>query len=414
MSSTSIPASAFDESVFEDGLAFDGSSVRGFQSIHESDMMLLPDPETARIDPFRAAKTLNLNFFVHDPFTREAYSRDPRNVARKAENYLTSTGIADTAYFGAEAEFYIFDSVSFDSKINGTFYEVDSSRAGGTPVNRSRPTAAPTAATRSAHQAAFPGRRRTTTTSTCATRWPPTCRTPASHWNAVTTRWAPPGRPRSTTSSTRCCTRPTMCCCSVHHQEHRLGQLRQDGHLHARRCSVTTVPVCTRTSRCGRTASRCSTTSRGTRACRMSRGITSAASCTTPSLLAFTNPTVNSYKRLVPGYEARSTWCTASATARPACVSRSPATTRRPSAWSSAARTARATPTLAFAAMLMAGIDGIKNKIEPLAPVDKDLYELPPDEAANIPQAPTSLAAVIDKLEEDHDYLTEGGVFTGT
>ena len=103
----SIPASAFDESVFEDGLAFDGSSVRGFQSIHESDMMLLPDPETARIDPFRSAKTVNLNFFVHDPFTREAYSRDPRNVARKAENYLASTGIADTAYFGAEAEFYI-------------------------------------------------------------------------------------------------------------------------------------------------------------------------------------------------------------------------------------------------------------------------------------------------------------------
>jgi glutamine synthetase len=122
----SVPASVFDESVFEDGLAFDGSSVRGFQSIHESDMMLLPDPDTARIDPFREAKTLNLNFFVHDPFTREAYSRDPRNVARKAENYLTSTGIADTCFFGAEAEFYIFDSVSFDSKMNGTFYEIDS------------------------------------------------------------------------------------------------------------------------------------------------------------------------------------------------------------------------------------------------------------------------------------------------
>ena len=122
----SVPAVFFDQSVFEDGLAFDGSSVRGFQSIHESDMMLLPDPDTARIDPFRAAKTLNLNFFVHDPFTREAYSRDPRNVARKAENYLASTGIADTAYFGAEAEFYIFDSVSFDSQMNGTFYEIDS------------------------------------------------------------------------------------------------------------------------------------------------------------------------------------------------------------------------------------------------------------------------------------------------
>ncbi|MGV0625885.1 glutamine synthetase beta-grasp domain-containing protein, partial [Mycolicibacter minnesotensis] len=89
----SIPAAALDESVFEDGLAFDGSSIRGFQSIHESDMLLLPDPETARIDPFRSAKTLNLNFFVHDPFTREPYSRDPRNVARKAENYLASTGI---------------------------------------------------------------------------------------------------------------------------------------------------------------------------------------------------------------------------------------------------------------------------------------------------------------------------------
>lgn len=120
-----IPASAFDKSVFDDGLAFDGSSIRGFQSIHESDMLLLPDPETARIDPFRAAKTLNINFFVHDPFTLEPYSRDPRNIARKAENYLISTGIADTAYFGAEAEFYIFDSVSFDSRANGSFYEVD-------------------------------------------------------------------------------------------------------------------------------------------------------------------------------------------------------------------------------------------------------------------------------------------------
>src|SRR6476660_217173 len=121
----SIPASAFDQSVFDDGLAFDGSSVRGFQSIHESDMLLLPDPATATIDPFRVAKTLIVNFSVHDPFTLELYSRDPRNVARKAENYLISSGIADAAYFGPEAEFYIFDSVSFDSDINGSFYKVD-------------------------------------------------------------------------------------------------------------------------------------------------------------------------------------------------------------------------------------------------------------------------------------------------
>ena len=116
-----VPAAGFDQSFFEDGVAFDGSSIRGFQAIHESDMVLLPDADTAKIDPFRAAKTLNMNFFVHDPFTLEPYSRDPRNVARKAENYLTSTGIADTAYFGAEAEFYIFDSVKFDSNINSSF-----------------------------------------------------------------------------------------------------------------------------------------------------------------------------------------------------------------------------------------------------------------------------------------------------
>ena len=109
-----ITASGVDEDLFESGVAFDGSSIRGFQAIHESDMLLLPDPNTAQIDPFLEAKTLNLNFFVHDPFTLEPYSRDPRNVARKAETYLKSTGIADTAYFGAEAEFYIFDQVSFD------------------------------------------------------------------------------------------------------------------------------------------------------------------------------------------------------------------------------------------------------------------------------------------------------------
>ncbi len=150
-------------------MAFDGSSIRGFQSIHESDMLLLPDPETAKIDPFRAAKTLNLNFFVHDPFTLEPYSRDPRNVARKAENYLNSTGIADTAYFGAEAEFYIFDSVAFDSKANGSFYEVDAISGWWNTGAGPRPTAAPTSGTRCDTRAATSPSRPTTTTSTCAT-----------------------------------------------------------------------------------------------------------------------------------------------------------------------------------------------------------------------------------------------------
>ncbi|MBA2508274.1 MAG: glutamine synthetase beta-grasp domain-containing protein, partial [Nocardioidaceae bacterium] len=103
-----VPVSSFDEAVFEDGLMFDGSSIRGFQAIHESDMALFPDPTSAYLDPFREAKTLNVNFFIHDPLTGEAYSRDPRNIARKAEAYLKSSGIGDTAFFAPEAEFYVF------------------------------------------------------------------------------------------------------------------------------------------------------------------------------------------------------------------------------------------------------------------------------------------------------------------
>ena len=121
-----VPAATFDQDTFTEGLAFDGSSVRGFQSIHESDMLLLPDPCTARLDPYRAEKTLILNFFVHDPFTLEPYSRDPRNIARKAEQYLAESGIADTAFFAAEAEFYIFDSVRHSEGVNSAFHEVDS------------------------------------------------------------------------------------------------------------------------------------------------------------------------------------------------------------------------------------------------------------------------------------------------
>src|SRR3954464_13322972 len=124
-----VPVESFDADVFANGLAFDGSSIRGFQAIHESDMQLLPDPTTARVDPFRAEKTLNINFFIHDPLTGEAYSRDPRNVAKKAEAYLKGSGIADTAFFGAEAEFYIFDSIRYDSTPESSYYYIDAKAA---------------------------------------------------------------------------------------------------------------------------------------------------------------------------------------------------------------------------------------------------------------------------------------------
>src|SRR3712207_9098420 len=121
-----MPVESFDDSVITDGLAFDGSSIRGFQAIHESDMLLLPDVATAFVDPFRVEKTVALNFFIHDPFTREAYSRDPRNVAKKAEAYLAASGIADTAYFGAEAELYVFDSIRQSTTSNAALYHSDS------------------------------------------------------------------------------------------------------------------------------------------------------------------------------------------------------------------------------------------------------------------------------------------------
>ena len=124
-----IPAKAFNDSVFEDGLMFDGSSIRGFQAIHESDMKLIPDVATAFIDPFREAKTLVMNFSIRDPFTNEPYSRDPRNVAAKAEAFLKASGIADTVYFGPEAEFYIFDEVRFDNQPQGSFFKIDSIEA---------------------------------------------------------------------------------------------------------------------------------------------------------------------------------------------------------------------------------------------------------------------------------------------
>ncbi|MDQ1655058.1 MAG: glutamine synthetase, partial [Cryptosporangiaceae bacterium] len=122
-----VPIESFTEDTLNEGLAFDGSSIRGFQAIHESDMLLLPDVTTAYVDPFRVEKTVALNFFIHDPFTREAYSRDPRNIAKKAEQYLANSGIADTAYFGAEAEFYVFDSIRYDNtSANEAYYHIDS------------------------------------------------------------------------------------------------------------------------------------------------------------------------------------------------------------------------------------------------------------------------------------------------
>ncbi|GAA4746607.1 type I glutamate--ammonia ligase [Gordonia alkaliphila] len=409
----SIPASAFDESVFEEGLAFDGSSVRGFQSIDESDMMLLPDPATARIDPFRKAKTMNVSFFVHDPFTREAYSRDPRNVARKAQDYLTSTGIADTCFFGAEAEFYIFDGVSYGSEMNETFYKVESESGWWNARKETNPDGTPNLGYKVRPKGGY---------------FPVA---PYDHYVDLRDEMSTTLQNSGFTLERGHHEVGTGGQAEINYKFNTLLHAADDVQLfkyiikntawqHGK--SVTFMPK----PLFGDNGS-------GMHAHQslwldgkplfydesgygglsdMARYYIGGILHHAPSLLAFTNPTINSYKRLVPGYEAPIN-LVYSQRNRSACV-RIPITGNNPKAKRIEFRCpdSSGNPYLAFAAMLMAGLDGIKNKIEPHEPVDKDLYELPPEEAKGIPQAPTSLSAVIDRLEEDHDYLTAGGVFT--
>ena len=271
-----VPVSSFDQSVFDDGLGFDGSSIRGFQAIHESDMSLFPDPTTAYLDPFRVAKTLVVNFFIHDPITGEAYSRDPRNIARKAMAYLASTGIGDTAYFAPEAEFYVFDNVRFETKPNAGYYEIDS--VGRRLEHRRRVRERQPRLQGQVQGRLLPGRA-VRPLRRAARRDGHRAREvrPASS-SAPTTRSAPPARRRSTTVRRAAQGRRRRDEVQVHRQERRLAQ-RQDRDLHAeadlRRQRLRHARA---TSRSGTRASRCSTTRPATAACPTWRATTSAAS----------------------------------------------------------------------------------------------------------------------------------------
>ncbi|MDQ2848996.1 MAG: type I glutamate--ammonia ligase [Actinomycetota bacterium] len=410
MQHLTVPAATVTSESLDAGMAFDGSSVRGFQSIHESDMLLLPDVTTARLDPFRRRRTLTMNFFVHDPLTLQPYSRDPRNVARKAEEYLKTTGIADTSYFGAEAEFYIFDEVKFTSEMNGTSYRVDSNSAwwntgrdeeGGNKGYKVRPKGG-----------YFPV--------------PPYDQYADLREDMVANLVGAGFEVER-----------------AHHEVGTAGQaeinykfntllaaaddlmlfkyiIKNTGHAAGK--TVTFMPKPLFGDNGSGMHSHQSLRKGGSPLFHDESGYGGLSDLAryyiggilhhAPSLLAFTNPTVNSYHRLVPGYEAPVNLVYSSRN-RSACI-RIPITGANPKAKRIEFRCPdpSSNPYLAFSAMMMAGLDGVKNKMEPPAPVDKDLYELPPDEAANIPQVPASLPAVIDRLETDHDYLLEGGVFT--
>jgi glutamine synthetase len=405
-----VPVESFAAEVFSEGLMFDGSSIRGFQAIHESDMLLLPDPTTALIDPFRTHKTLNITFFVHDPLTGEAYSRDPRNIARKAEEYLRGSGIGDAAYFGPEAEFYIFDDVRFETKQNSGYYFVDSVEAAW---NTGREEEGGNKGYKPRYKGGY---------------FPVS---PTDHLTDL--------RSEIVKKLIAAGIKVEM----QHHEVGTAGQaeidFRFDTLLKTADNLMTFKYIVKNTARAaGRTVTFMPKPIFGDNGsgmhCHQSlwkdgspifydeigyAGLSDIARYYiggllkhAPSLLAFTNPTVNSYHRLVPGFEAPVN-LVYSQRNRSACV-RIPITGTNPKAKRLEFRVPdpSCNPYLAFAAMLMAGLDGIKNKIEPPEPVDKDLYELPPEEHAAVAQVPGSLEKVLDSLEADHEYLLDGGVFT--
>ncbi len=405
-----VPAESFDETVFTDGLAFDGSSIRGFQQIHESDMLLLPDVATSFVDPFRVEKTLALNFFILDPFTREPYSRDPRNVARKAETYLASSGIADTAYFGPEAEFYIFDSIRHETSANQAFYYIDSVEGWW---NSGRDEAGGNRGYKTSYKGGY---------------FPVP---PVDHYADLRD------------AMVRTLIGAGFHVERAHHEVGTAGQAEINYRFGTLLLAGDTLQlfkyiVKNTAWQAGKSATFMPKPLFGDNGSGMhthqslwqggeplfydetgygglsdiARWYVGGLLHHAPSLLAFTNPTVNSYRRLVPGFEAPVN-LVYSQRNRSACT-RIPVTGTNAKAKRIEFRVPdpSSNPYLAFSAMLMAGLDGVRGKIEPPAPIDKDLYDLPPDEIASVTQVPGSLPAVLDALEADHEYLLEGGVFT--
>ncbi len=405
---TTIPVRRLTEDVFADGLGFDGSSIRGWQQINESDMLLVPDPTSAFLDPFTALPTLNLICDIQDPITREDYSRDPRNIARKAVAYLNSTGIADTAYFGPEAEFFIFDDVRFDQNSHSGFFYLDSVEA---EWNRGREEF-PNLGNKIRHKEGyFP----------C----PPTDQLMDIR-NEMMQVMIEAGLEVET----------------HHHEVATAGQTEIDLQFNelvkmADNLMMYKYIVKNVAFRNQKTVTFMPKPLYGDNGSGMHvhvsfwkegkplfagdgyAGLSEMALYAiggilkhAPALLAITNPTTNSYKRLVPGYEAPVNLAYSQRNRSASC--RIPMYSNSPKSKRIEFRCPDPTcnPYLAFAAITMAALDGIQNKIDPGSPLDKDIYDLPPEEAALVEKTPASLEAALDALQADHEFLLRGDVFT--
>jgi glutamine synthetase len=404
----SIPARELDEGMFEAGVGFDGSSIRGWQAINESDMLVMPVPETGFVDPFFEHKTLVLICNIEDPITGKDYTKDPRNIAKKAENFLKGTGIGDTAYFGPEAEFFIFDDVRFDQNEHEGYYHVDSVEGRWNTGRDEKPNLAYKPRYKEGY---FP---------------------------------VPPADSMQDIRSEMMLVLEDMGIEieAQHHEVATGGQAEIDMRFSslvdmADKMLKYKYVIKNVAKRNGKTVTfmpkplfndngtgmhthmsiwnGSKNLFAGDKYAGMSQealwaigGILKHA----PALLAFTNPTTNSYKRLVPGFEAP---------VNLAYSSRNRSAAVRIPMYSQSEKAKRlefrcpdpsCNPYLAFSALLMAGIDGIQNKIDPGQPLDKDIYDLPPEELAKVPTTPGSLRESLMALEKDHEFLLKGDVFT--
>ncbi len=404
----SVPISQLDESKFEDGYGFDGSSIRGWQPINASDMLLVPDPDTAKIDPFFQESTLVMICDIADPITHEPYSRDPRYIAKKAETYLKNTGIGDTAFIGPEAEFFIFDNIRYESSRNRAFYEFDSVE-GAWNTGREE---CPNLGYKPRHKEGY---------------FPVP---PMDKFQDLRTEMVLVLQNLGIDIEAQ------------HHEVATAGQseidmqfkpllqmadqlmwfkyvLKNIAYNHGHTVTFMPKPLFEDNGSGMHTHLSIWKEGRPLFAGDKYAGVSQEALYAIGGVLkhckavcAFSNPTTNSNKRLVPGFEAPVNLAY-SGRNRSAAV-RIPMYSSSPKAKRIEFRTPDPSCNgyLAFSAVLMAAIDGIENKIDPGDPLDKDIYGLPPEELAQIPSAPGSLEEAFSALKEDNAFLKKGDVFT--
>ena len=403
-----IPFSELSEESFSEGLGFDGSSIRGWKSIEASDMLAMPDPDTAFLEPFMAEPTLSLTCTIAETGTKEAYTRDPRGIAQRGEKYLQSTGLADTAVFGPEAEFFIFDNVQFDAKSNGTFYSVDSEEA----VWNSGRDEMPNLGNKIRHKEGYFPVGPTDTqqdirTEMCLVMEKLGIQIERQHHEVATAGQAEIDFRFDTLVKT------------ADHMMLYKYVIKNVAKKHGK--TVTFMPKPLFGDNGSGMHTHQSLWKKGKplfaggeyaglskMALHYIGGILKHAK----ALCGLCNPTTNSYKRLVPGYEAPVNLAY-SARNRSAAI-RIPTFSESPKAKRIEYRPPdpAANPYLAYTALLMAGLDGVLNKIDPGEPMDKNLYELPPAELAKVQQICGSLSEALDALEKDHAFLLKGDVFT--